>query len=236
MKLRLLKMVYGTDYYDLASFYWDEGERGKALEVAERGLAEGQGRMDELRKFMMERALEAGDRERYLALQFAQATQGLTLASYNAFKHICSDAEWEIFEPKVLYCLNNAWTTEQLKIRMERQEYDQALALLTSKRYPAHDWGEDYEWKVAKKLESRFPNEILKFYMSGLGNLNANATRREYAHQAAVMAKVRHMYVDILKSEVRWKSLAQKVKRDNFRRPAFQEEFTKAVPGWRELG
>ncbi len=236
LKLRLLRMTYGADYYDLASFYWDEGEHEKALEVAGQGLAEGQGRMDELRQFMIERALEAGNREGYLALQLARTTDGLTLAKYNAFKKICSAAEWEIFEPRLLDRLGDAWTAEQLKIRMERREYDQALALLTRKKYQAHDWVESFEWKAAQKLESRFPNEILKYYMSGLGNLNANATRREYARQAAVTAKVRHMYVDILKSEDRWISFGRKVKRDNLRRPAFQEEFAKAVPGWRELG
>jgi hypothetical protein len=28
---------------------------------------------------------------------------------------------------------------------------------------------------------------------------------------------------------------AGKVKRDNLRRPAFQEEFVKVIPGWQEL-
>ena len=31
------------------------------------------------------------------------------------------------------------------------------------------------------------------------------------------------------------KAFAGKVKRDNLRRPAFQEEFTKIIPVWREL-
>jgi hypothetical protein len=43
------------------------------------------------------------------------------------------------------------------------------------------------------------------------------------------------MLVDILKDENRWKTFAGKVKSDNFRQPAFQEEFAKVVPGWREL-
>ncbi|MGA2402436.1 MAG: hypothetical protein ABSG91_12150 [Syntrophobacteraceae bacterium] len=235
LKLRRLEMVYGMDYYDLVSFYWDEGEREKALEVAEQGLAEARGRMDELRQFMIERALEAGNRERYLALQFAEATDGLTLVKYNTFKNMCSAAEWEIFEPRLLERLDDARTAEQLKIRMERREYAQTLAVLTRERYPASGWDEGCKLEIAKKLESRFPDKILKYYISGLGNLNVNASRREYARQAGVMAKVRHMYVNILKSEDRWISFGRKVKRENLRRPAFQEEFAKAVPGWREL-
>jgi hypothetical protein len=49
-------MKYGADYHDLATFYWDSGEKEKALHVAEKGLCEAQGRMDELREFVMVRA------------------------------------------------------------------------------------------------------------------------------------------------------------------------------------
>jgi hypothetical protein len=43
------------------------------------------------------------------------------------------------------------------------------------------------------------------------------------------------MYLDILKSETGWEKFAGKIKRDNMRRPAFLEEFAKAVRGWQEL-
>jgi len=55
--------------------------------------------------------------------------------------------------------------------------------------------------------------------------------RKEYK----VMAKVRHVLVTVIGDASRWKEFALKVKRDNMRRPAFQEEFGKVVPGWREL-
>ncbi len=235
LELRAKRMEYGADYHDLATFYWDSGEKEKAIHVAEDGLYKARGRMDELRAFMAERAQEAGDRNKYMEVQFAQTTDRLSLEKYEAFKKMCTPAEWKTFEPKVLGMLNNAWGTDHLKIRMHRKEYDEALTILIDGRYPTSAWEGEYEIKVAKKLEKRYPEEILKFYLSGLGNLNRNAQRKEYVRKAKVMAKVRHVLVDVLGDQKRWVKFAQKVKIDNARRPAFQQEFANAVPGWQEL-
>jgi hypothetical protein len=39
------------------------------------------------------------------------------------------------------------------------------------------DWDGAYEIQIAKKLEKSYPEEILKYYLSGLGNLKVNALR-----------------------------------------------------------
>jgi hypothetical protein len=235
LELRAKCMEYGSDYYDLATFYWDSNEKEKAIQVAEDGLYKARGRMDELREFVAERAQEVGDRDKYMQLQFAQATDRLSLEKYVAFKKMCTPAEWKSYEPKVLGMLNSAWGTDRLKIRIHRREYDEALAILMKGRYPTSTWEGEYEIKIAKKLEKRYPEEILKYYLSGLGNLNRNAQRKEYARKAKVMAKVHHVLVDVLGDQTRWVKFARKVKIDNARRPAFQQEFANAVPGWQEL-
>ena len=159
----------------------------------------------------------------------------LTLNNYEAFKQICQNDEWERFEPQILARMKSAGRTEQLKIRMHRKEYAEAVELLARGRYPTMDWDDDDEVRIAKKLEKRYPEEILKYYLSGLGSLTVSAVRKEYARKAKVMAKVRHVLVTVIGEASRWKDFAVKVKRDNIRRPAFQEEFGKVVPGWREL-
>jgi len=235
LELRRLKMVYGLDYHDLAQFYREEGNREQALAVAEEGLKKGQGRMDELRQFLAGHALESGDRERYLDLQFAQAVASLTLEGYKTFKKICDPSEWKRFEPGILAKLVSARGQEKLKILMFRREYEQAVAVLIKKGHPLQAWDGSEELEVARQLERLFPEEILRYYISGLGNLNVNATRKEYAHKAKVMAKIRHVYLDILESEERWRDFAGKIKQENLRRPALQEEFARTMPGWREL-
>lgn len=49
------------------------------------------------------------------------------------------------------------------------------------------------------------------------------------------MKKVHHVLVDVLRDAPRWRDFAIEVKQDNIKRPAFQEEFAKAVPGWQAL-
>jgi hypothetical protein len=44
LRLRALKMKYGLDFHDLATFYWERGEKKKAIQVAEEGLKKGEGR------------------------------------------------------------------------------------------------------------------------------------------------------------------------------------------------
>ena len=48
-------------------------------------------------------------------------------------------------------------------------------------------------------------------------------------------AKVRRLLVEVLRDKDRWHTFATKIKLENVKRPAFQEEFAKVVPGWREL-
>jgi hypothetical protein len=76
---------------------------------------------------------------------------------------------------------------------------------------------------------------ILAFYISGIGNLNRSQTRKIYAEKAEVMVRVRHMWVDVMGTPDRWDKFAKKVKIANQKRPAFQEEFGRKLPGWKSL-
>ena len=235
LELRLLKMEYGLDYYDLATFYWETGKKDKAVEIAKKGLKKAKGRMNELRSFLAKRAKESGNRIQYLELQFAQATDMLTLKDYKAFKKICNKKEWADYEPRLFRKLEKTWDVERLKIFMFRKEYNNAQDLLKQTRYPDTRYGGSEILKTAMKLEKMYPQEILTFYMTGLGNLNYSFDRKTYTRKAAVAAKVRHMWVDVMKTPEKWETFGRKVKEMNLKRPAFQEEFSIVLPGWKTL-
>jgi hypothetical protein len=235
LELRSHRMKYGVDYHDLATFYWETGDKDKSIETAKKGLKEAEGRMDELRSFMIARTRESDDRPGYLELQFDQATDGLTIKDYKTFKTMCTKQEWNDLEPRMLKRLEKARDAERLKIHMFRKEYDKTLSLLKKSRYPDSRYGEDEILKTAKDLEQMYPEEILSFYMIGLGNLNYSFDRKTYARRALVMAKVRHIWVDVIKTPEKWEKFGRKVKQMNLRRPAFQEEFAKVLPDWNRL-
>ena len=64
--------------------------------------------------------------------------------------------------------------------------------------------------EVGKELarEGRYPEAILKDYLSGLGNLKIKAPRKEYARKAQVMKKVHHVLVNVLHDAPRWRDFA----------------------------
>lgn len=235
LELRRKRMKYGSDFHDLATFYWESGEKEEALRVAEEGLRKGQGRMDELRSFVARRAKQSGNREKYVLLEFAQASDCLTYEKYMAFKKLCRKKEWELYEPKLIEILEKTRGSRAIKIRMHRQEFAEVLAILAESKYPVSEWGGADDIKAAAKLEKRYPEDILRFYLSGLGDLKNKATRKEYVRQAGVMAKVRHMMVDVLEDKPQWRNYAKKVKLGSIKRPAFQQEFARVLPDWRDL-
>ncbi|MBW1702565.1 MAG: hypothetical protein JRJ69_14110 [Deltaproteobacteria bacterium] len=109
------------------------------------------------------------------------------------------------------------------------------LTILIKTRFPNTHYGGSEILKIANKLEKMYPQEILNFYKTGLGELNYSFDRKTYARKAAVMAKVRHMWVDVIKTPEKWEDFGRKVKEMNLKRPAFQEEFSKVLPGWKAL-
>jgi len=233
LELRNKRLHYGMDYYDLVAFYWENGEKIKAVETARKGMELAEGRMDELRMFLADRAKEDGDREAYLEYIFAQRTDYLTLSSYKELEKECRKGEWEKYEGKIIDLLEKNFNIQAVKIYMYRKEYEMALRYFKPPfRSTYHIFGESELFSISKRLEVLFPEEILAFYRSSVGNLNVSASRKSYAQNALGIMRVRRILVEVMKRPEEWKAYALKIKSNNAKRPAFQEEFARVIPDW----
>jgi len=235
LELRALKLRFGMDYYDLASFYWEGGEKDKAMKVALRGMKQGEGRMDELRTFVMERAKESGEREAWLAYYFDQQIDCLTLSSYQEFEQECSTEEWAQYESKMIAEMETKPSIEVVKIHLYRGEDAAALRFFNTpclrRRYDFNS----QVFTVARELEVRYPREMLAFYQLSTGNLNEPATRKDYAAKAERVAHVQRVFVDVLNRPDEWKAYAAPIKLNNYKRPAFQQEFSSVISDWENI-
>ena len=235
LELRSLKMHYGADYYDLASFYWEIGEKKKAIDTAQKGMELAEGRMDELRMFLAERAKEVGDRESYLDYYFSQKTDPLTLSSYKELEKECRKKEWEKYEPILLDMLKKNFNIQAVKIHLHRQEYETAIQYFKKPTRTTYYGLQSEVFPVAKELEVRYPMQILEFYKSCIGNLNVSTSRKIYSQNAVAVARVRRVLVDVMKKPDEWRKYALPIKLNNVKRPAFQDEFAKVISDWNNL-
>jgi hypothetical protein len=236
LELRFKKMQYGADYYDLASFYWENGEQNKAIDTARKGMKHAEGRMDELRMFLAERAKEDGNRETYLDYYFAQKMDRLTLSSYKEFEEECREEEWEKFEPRIIDLLENNFNIQAVKIYLHRKEYEKALRYFkTPFRSTYYYFGQSEVFAVARDLEELYPEQILEFYKSSVGNLNVSTSRKIYAQNAIAVMRIRRVLVNVMKKPDEWKKYASQIKLNNAGRPAFQDEFAKIIPDWKSI-
>lgn len=230
LRLRLREMRYGLDYYDLATYYLENGERDKAVQTARDGIAQAEGRMDELRSFYAKELRRTGDRGAALELEFENMLERLSPKTYTSFRAQCSNDEWQRFEPRFLASLPSRRTATRIDIHMARGEHEAAVRLLASVRFDTSM--SESVLQAASTLEAGFPGEVLSFYRSGLGRTDQSAPRWEYAQWANIIAKMRHLWVDVLGTPDAWAAFARELQAQSQRRPAMREEFRKVLGDW----
>ncbi len=238
LRLRCARLNYGSDYLDLAEFYQERGDEKQAVRLVQEGLEKGKGALDGLRSFLAQQARESGDRQQYLQLEFTRlAAQPLTLKRYRDFRKLCSGVEWQEYESRILQLVSEARRADQIRIHLERGDLHRAAQLFDECSFLAGSFslGDSHLLEIADTLQPHFPEQVLDFYMKGLRRVGITAPRGEYAAQADILLKIRHLMLNILGNRPRWEELAGRIKRDNERKPAFQEEFARIIPDWRRL-
>ncbi|WP_159078783.1 hypothetical protein [Orrella marina] len=152
------------------------------------------------------------------------------------FEALCSPEEWGMYETRLINALPKAWDTEQMRIRSHRKEHLQAMKAMQASCY-GDEYASEHEVRAAETLEPVYPEEMLDYYIRCVHRVSRtrSAKRSAYAQQARIMARIHRLLTVVVPDEQRWIRLATALKYENKTRPAFQDEFQRRVPGWREL-
>ncbi|MDA8212457.1 MAG: hypothetical protein M0021_11360 [Clostridia bacterium] len=128
LKERLAWLKYGTDYYELVVFYQQKGETSRAVELAEEGLAKGEGRVADLIDFLLNHFQSLNDYVNSLRLYRRAFLDKPGLAAYQDLKTFAHAADWPTLEKECLEILSVKSRKQELaKIHLAEKRYDEVL-------------------------------------------------------------------------------------------------------------
>lgn len=239
LSMRTANLDSASDYLDLASYFQTHGEQQQAAELIERALelarqaprTDSRWQLDGLIAFLSDHARQTGDRQRHTALEFEKTVLCLTLDRYLAFEKHCMPSEWAQYEQRLMEQLPRAWPSSQVDIYLHRQEYSNALAALTGGPLTVGSGVDSTQRRQAQSLESRYPQEILTYYLVKLGKLERDK-RSVYAEKAMQLCHIRRLVVETMKDKSRWSAMLTDVLKATQHLPAFRDELQKHIPDW----
>jgi hypothetical protein len=122
---------------------------------------------------------------------------------------------------------------------MHRKEFDNVIKILNKLmesynkpyNYPSNNI-DSAEFKAAEELKIKYPNDILKFYLTAIGDLTTAKDREVYKRQAKIASKIQDIYINILKDKNPWDAYITDIKNKNRNKKALQDEFNKIIKNW----
>lgn len=153
-------------------------------------------------------------------------------AYYNKMKQFLAEADWRNIEPKILQEIREKDPEDFLRICLDKGMKKEAVQILlnppkkqSSFRFCLKD---EYNFdEFANQLKEAFPEDISKYYWKKAYGHIQNGNRATYRIAAEYLEMVKHISIDILNEESRWKQQFSKLKVEFKKRPAFLEEAKK---------
>lgn len=233
LKLRKYLLFSCDDYCDYAIFLWENGEKYRAINVAEEGIERGTESKMNIYEFLAMTAKHDKNHAKYIDYKFKSTVANLTLDRYLEFEKLCTEEERNAYFLRFRDYIVHAKEDEKIKIRMYRKEYRDVIATLEDYTV-ATPIVDPFKMSVAQQLEDLFPKEILEFYLRAIRKANT-AARIFYIAIASASLGVRRLLLDVLREPQRWREYLCDLKFRNRFRPSFDEVFGKVFPEWKDV-
>ena len=147
-------------------------------------------------------------------------------AEYNKMKEFMRAADWKQVEPEIFKDVQEKDICDYLRICMDKNMKEAVLHTILNP--PEMQWGmrNDFD-EFAAKLEEDFPEKIIEYYWQSAYRNIPGGNRGTYHIAAGYLAKVKRIYVNLLKDESGWKERFFELKVEFKKRPAFLDEVRK---------
>jgi uncharacterized Zn finger protein len=147
-------------------------------------------------------------------------------AEYKKMEAFIRDADWKQVEPKIFKDIQEKDICDYLRICLDKNMKETVLHTILNP--PQNQWIVKNEFdEFAAKLEEDFPEKITEYYWQSAYRNIPRGNRNTYRIAAAYLAKVKHIYINLIKDESMWKKLLSDLKAEFKNRPAFLDEVRK---------
>jgi hypothetical protein len=225
-QMRIQQLTYGSDYLDYAQFLEQKGEKKKALEIAEKGLREGEGFLGSLYEYVFERFDQMGEKEKALQLLKQKFQHRPSYELYNKALAYADQSEKESVREELYSFINQPrYSTIKAEIDYYEGNSKELLHFVTKSVsyaiYTRHTMYEHY-------LNERHPLEMITYYKEKTEAVISQKNRKAYRHAIEYIEEIRHVYIDILGQPEEWETYyARVIVPYQNRLPAFLDEWNK---------
>lgn len=148
---------------------------------------------------------------------------------YNKMKQFLNKQDWKNIEPKIIQEIREKDLEDYLRICLDKNMKKEVVSILINppKKQSHIRFGFETEYnfdEFANRLEEDFPERIIDYYWQKAYRNIPGGTRKTYYIAARYLAKVKHVYINILKDESRWEKRFSDLKAEFKNRPAFLDE------------
>jgi len=147
-------------------------------------------------------------------------------AEYKKMKEFMRATDWKQVEPKIFKDIQEKDICDYLRICLDKNMKETVLHTIL--KPPENQWimKNDFD-EFADKLEADFPEKIIEYYWQSAYRNIPGGNRNTYRIASGYLAKVKHIYINLLKDESRWKKRFSDLKAEFKNRPAFLDEVRK---------
>ncbi|MEA3514193.1 MAG: hypothetical protein U9R34_01850 [Nanoarchaeota archaeon] len=217
LKERMSDLKYGMDYYDLVTYFDERGDKGKAIEAAEEGLAKGEGRISDLIEFMLDYYKKQNDYQNTLKFMICKYQDSPCLGKYKGIKKFCKKRDWGGISKKLYqFVISRSYANIKADIDYHNKDYQLVL------NYVQDSYGAFDDW--AERLEPHFPKEILKRYMQIIHNHVETKKVRNYCEAAHYCRGVKRIFCKIMNNKEEWDLFIASLREKYPNLPALQRE------------